>query len=68
MNAVEGGDGRLEDDTRRSVLMKTALNIFSGLVTAKDDRSLYNAMNNNVRLLGDERDMIRKSMLMGKEM
>ena len=57
-----------EDDTRRSVLMKTALNIFSGLVTAKDDRSLYNAMNNNVRLLGDERDMIRKSMLMGKEM
>ena len=57
-----------EDDTGRSVLMKTALNIFSGLVTAKDDRSLYNAMNNNVRLLGDERDMIRKSMLMGKEM
>ena len=57
-----------EDDTRRSVLMKTALNIFSGLVTAKDDRSLYNAMNNNVRLLGDERDMIRKCMLMGKEM
>ena len=57
-----------EDDTGRSVLMKTALNIFSGLVTAKDDKSLYNAMNNNVRLLGDERDMIRKCMLMGKEM
>ena len=56
-----------EDDTGRSVLMKTALNIFSGLVTAKDDKSLYNAMNNNVRLLGDERDMIRKCMLMGKE-
>ena len=58
-----------EDDTGRSVLMKTALNIFSGLVTAKDDKSLYNANEQQrVRLLGDERDMIRKCMLMGKEM
>jgi len=58
-----------EDDA-----MKTALKIFNGLVTAKDDRLLYNGMNSNnnnviLRVLaGEERDMIRKAMLMGKEM
>ena len=42
--------------------------------TAKDDRLLYNGMNSNnnnviLRVLaGEERDMIRKAMLMGKEM
>ena len=54
--------------------MKTALKIFNGLVTAKDDRLLYNGMNSNnnnviLRVLaGEERDVIRKAMLMGKEM
>jgi hypothetical protein len=44
------------------------------LVTAKDDRLLYNGMNSNnnnviLRVLaGEERDVIRKAMLMGKEM
>ena len=64
----------VQDEDEEDEAMKTALKIFNGLVTAKDDRLLYNGMNSNnnnviLRVLaGEERDVIRKAMLMGKEM
>ena len=64
----------VQDEDEEDEAMKTALKIFNGLVTAKDDRLLYNGMNSNnnnviLRVLaGEERDVIRKDMLMGKEM
>lgn len=64
----------VQDEDEEDDAMKTALKIFNGLVTAKDDRLLYNGMNSNnnnviLRVLaGEERDVIRKAMLMGKEM
>ena len=64
----------VQDEDEEDEAMKTALKIFNGLVTAKDDRLLYNGMNSNNNnvilraLAGEERDVIRKAMLMGKEM
>ena len=64
----------VQDEDEEDEAMKTALKIFNRLVTAKDDRLLYNGMNSNnnnviLRVLaGEERDVIRKAMLMGKEM
>jgi len=63
----------VEDEDEEDDVMKTALKLFNGLVTAKDDRLMYNGMNNNINrrqgvLAVEEKDMIRKSMIMGKEM
>ena len=63
----------VEDEDEEDDVMKTALKLFNGLVTAKDDRLMYNGMNNNINrrqgvLAVEEKDVIRKSMIMGKEM
>ena len=63
----------VEDEDEEDDVMKTALKLFNGLVTAKDDRLMYNGMNKNINrrqgvLAVEEKDMIRKSMIMGKEM
>ena len=63
----------VEDEDEEDDVMKTALKLFNGLVTAKDDRLMYNGMNNNIIrrqgvLAVEEKDVIRKSMIMGKEM
>ena len=51
--------------------MKTVLKIFNGLVTAKDDRLLYNGMNSNnnnviLRVLAGEERCDSESYVNGK--